>query len=231
MFHAVVAVVGAIHQIDLSRYVGNTAVDIAFYKHGAGKGRHMGILTLRGFVHRRCYGIGGSFPAPMHRQRGANRWRQRDSRLCGFELERSASGCDWLQALLWHRQPAGQYRQRHGHGHHHHLRPASTWPFATTHYWQVVPYNAIGSASDCPVWSFSTLDCASNPTPANGASGVLTDAGLRWNAASSSAPRAVAGYKLYLGTYNAHQFATARTWAMSRADPTRRSGRGQTTYY
>ena len=27
---------------------------------------------------------------------------------------------------------------------------------STTYYWQVIPYNAIGSATNCPVWSFTT---------------------------------------------------------------------------
>ncbi|MDD4231763.1 MAG: choice-of-anchor D domain-containing protein [Candidatus Cloacimonetes bacterium] len=31
-------------------------------------------------------------------------------------------------------------------------------PFSTTHYWQIVPYNQHGDASDCPVWSFTTMD-------------------------------------------------------------------------
>ena len=28
--------------------------------------------------------------------------------------------------------------------------------YGTTYYWQVVPYNSIGSAANCPIWSFST---------------------------------------------------------------------------
>lgn len=28
--------------------------------------------------------------------------------------------------------------------------------FLTTYYWQIVPYNSIGSAVDCPIWSFTT---------------------------------------------------------------------------
>ncbi|MDD4157476.1 MAG: choice-of-anchor D domain-containing protein, partial [Candidatus Cloacimonetes bacterium] len=30
--------------------------------------------------------------------------------------------------------------------------------YSTTYYWQVVPYNAEGDASNCPVWSFTTMD-------------------------------------------------------------------------
>lgn len=29
--------------------------------------------------------------------------------------------------------------------------------YSTTHYWQVVPYNAYGSAAGCPIWSFTTI--------------------------------------------------------------------------
>ena len=28
--------------------------------------------------------------------------------------------------------------------------------YGTTYYWKVVPYNSVGDATDCPVWSFST---------------------------------------------------------------------------
>jgi len=34
--------------------------------------------------------------------------------------------------------------------------PAGDMTPATTYYWQVIPYNAIGSATNCPVWSFTT---------------------------------------------------------------------------
>ena len=30
-------------------------------------------------------------------------------------------------------------------------------PFSTEYFWQVVPYNANGSATDCPIWSFTTM--------------------------------------------------------------------------
>lgn len=33
--------------------------------------------------------------------------------------------------------------------------PNSMLSYATTYYWQVIPYNAMGDASDCPVWSFT----------------------------------------------------------------------------
>ena len=35
---------------------------------------------------------------------------------------------------------------------------ASDLDYETIYYWQVVPYNVIGDATDCPVWSFTTMD-------------------------------------------------------------------------
>lgn len=34
---------------------------------------------------------------------------------------------------------------------------ANALAYSTTYYWQVVPYNATGDATNCPVWSFTTL--------------------------------------------------------------------------
>ncbi len=40
------------------------------------------------------------------------------------------------------------------------LQQDSTWTaslaYSTTYYWQVVPYNSLGDAVDCPIWSFTT---------------------------------------------------------------------------
>lgn len=36
--------------------------------------------------------------------------------------------------------------------------PDVTFNFATNYKWKVVPYNAYGDASDCPVWSFTTMN-------------------------------------------------------------------------
>lgn len=30
-------------------------------------------------------------------------------------------------------------------------------PFDTVHYWQVVPYNSVGDATGCPIWSFTSM--------------------------------------------------------------------------
>ncbi|MDD2424173.1 MAG: choice-of-anchor D domain-containing protein [Candidatus Cloacimonetes bacterium] len=35
---------------------------------------------------------------------------------------------------------------------------ATDLDYETIYYWQVVPYNVIGDATDCPVWSFTTMD-------------------------------------------------------------------------
>ena len=39
--------------------------------------------------------------------------------------------------------------------------PVTDMNYSTTYYWTIVPYNALGDATDCPVWSFTTMD---NPT-------------------------------------------------------------------
>ena len=35
--------------------------------------------------------------------------------------------------------------------------PPQDFDLNTTYYWKVTPYNAIGDAINCPVWSFTTL--------------------------------------------------------------------------
>ncbi|ALO16844.1 hypothetical protein L21SP5_03230 [Salinivirga cyanobacteriivorans] len=41
--------------------------------------------------------------------------------------------------------------------------PASVLDYETTYYWQIIPTNSLGDASNCPIWSFTT---ESNPTQA-----------------------------------------------------------------
>lgn len=36
--------------------------------------------------------------------------------------------------------------------------PVEDLPYSTTIYWQVIPYNGNGQATNCPVWSFTTMD-------------------------------------------------------------------------
>jgi len=72
----------------------------------------------------------------------------------------------------------------------------------TTYYWQIVPYNSIGNAVNCPVWTFSTY----NPNPVlfypNG--GELWHSGttrtIRWN---NNAPPQV---KLWISYNNGTQW-------------------------
>jgi len=59
----------------------------------------------------------------------------------------------------------------------------------TTYYWKIVPYNAVGSALNCPIWSFTTYDNALTLSYPNG--GEIWVAGttrtIRWN--SNSTPQ------------------------------------------
>ncbi len=78
-----------------------------------------------------------------------------------------------------------------------------TLSYSTGYYWKVVPYNSVGEATGCAVWSFTTEDmppppsCTSPVSPANGATNVLIDADLSWNSVGDAD-----GYYLYLGTDN-----------------------------
>ncbi len=70
-----------------------------------------------------------------------------------------------------------------------------------THYWQVIPYNANGNATECPVWSFTTY--ANTPeeivltTPENLATGISEYTTFQWNADSWAS-----GYYLYVSLDN-----------------------------
>ncbi|MEI6489590.1 MAG: CUB domain-containing protein [Bacteroidota bacterium] len=73
----------------------------------------------------------------------------------------------------------------------------------TTYYWKIVPTNAIGDASGCSIWSFTTGSnvpaCATTTTPANAATGIcFSTVTLNWTAPSGCAT--ATGYKLYFGT-------------------------------
>lgn len=77
----------------------------------------------------------------------------------------------------------------------------------TTYYWQVVPYNAVGSASreDCEIRSFTTTHPYPLPatllTPANKKAHLQPDAvTLTWQANAEG--EAATGYKVYLDTNN-----------------------------
>jgi len=42
-----------------------------------------------------------------------------------------------------------------------------TLNYSSTYYWKIVPYNGQGNASDCPVWSFTTMADPTLPLPYN----------------------------------------------------------------
>ncbi|MBN2829322.1 MAG: choice-of-anchor D domain-containing protein, partial [Candidatus Cloacimonetes bacterium] len=68
--------------------------------------------------------------------------------------------------------------------------------------WMITPYNAIGQATNCPVWSFTTFNDIPNPAtvvyPVNGALNMNPVLDLEW-ASGGNFPD---GYRLYLGTNN-----------------------------
>ncbi|PKN78661.1 MAG: hypothetical protein CVU48_07640, partial [Candidatus Cloacimonetes bacterium HGW-Cloacimonetes-1] len=43
--------------------------------------------------------------------------------------------------------------------------PVANLQYSTTYYWKVTPYNAIGDAANCPVWSFTTEPDPTQPVP------------------------------------------------------------------
>ncbi len=72
----------------------------------------------------------------------------------------------------------------------------------TTYYWQVVPYNAIGNATNAPVWSFTTFNDLPLATtvvaPADAAIHQSITPVLEWDAAANFPD----GYRVSLGTDN-----------------------------
>ncbi len=69
-----------------------------------------------------------------------------------------------------------------------------------TYYWMVTPYNSIGQATNCPVWSFTTFNDIPNPAnvvyPADGALNSYVTMTLEWQDGGNYPD----GYRLYLGT-------------------------------
>jgi hypothetical protein len=72
----------------------------------------------------------------------------------------------------------------------------------SVYYWQIVPYNAIGNAVNCPVWSFTTFNAVPNTatlvSPANASLNQSLAPILEW-ADGGNYPD---GYRVYLGTDN-----------------------------
>lgn len=75
--------------------------------------------------------------------------------------------------------------------------PTGDLTINTTYYWQVIPYNAYGTATACPVWSFTTLNGQATLTsPLNLATNVTV---ANTTLTFDSVPGAT-GYYLNLGT-------------------------------
>jgi hypothetical protein len=70
---------------------------------------------------------------------------------------------------------------------------------STIYQWMIVPKNVVGSAINCPTWSFTTIVplplAAINPTPADLATGVALTAALSWDVVSGAD-----SYDVYFGT-------------------------------
>lgn len=96
----------------------------------------------------------------------------------------------------------------------------------TVYYWQIVPRNVCATGPSSTIWSFRTV-CplptpAGTPNPSDGATGVLTTAGLTWSAVMGAS-----SYDVYLGTSANPGFA-ANTAGTSYLPP---SLAPSTTYY
>jgi len=79
----------------------------------------------------------------------------------------------------------------------------------TTYYWRIDEKNASGTTTGV-VWSFTTIVAApgqaSNPSPANGATGVSTTADLSWTAGSGAT-----SHDVYFGTASSPPFVVNQT--------------------
>jgi hypothetical protein len=77
----------------------------------------------------------------------------------------------------------------------------------TVYYWQIVPFNASGSASGCPVWNFTTAggapSCAINPSPPDGTTSVSTSPTLSWPSVSGAT-----SYDVYFGAGSSPPYVT-----------------------
>ncbi len=75
----------------------------------------------------------------------------------------------------------------------------SAFNAGTTYYWKIIPYSIAGDCTSATVWSFSTQPAvtaiATNPSPANGAVSVLTNASLSWDAVANAT-----SYDIYYGS-------------------------------
>ncbi len=95
----------------------------------------------------------------------------------------------------------------------------------TTYYWRIDEVNAGGTTTG-DVWSFTTIVAApgkaTNPTPANGATGVSTSSTLSWTAGSGAT-----SHKVHFGTVNPPPYLTTQATTTYNPGSLERS----TTYY
>jgi hypothetical protein len=92
--------------------------------------------------------------------------------------------------------------------------PPGELAYGQTHYWQIVPYNAIGNAAACPVWSFSTVSAITGYPyhygfeetfyPPEGWSSIIDQgaSGFQQMEGSPSSPSAGPHTDSWLGYYN-----------------------------
>jgi hypothetical protein len=77
--------------------------------------------------------------------------------------------------------------------------PLAGLSYLTTYYWKIVAKNTCGSSTQGTVWYFTTgcpaVGIPSNPSPANGATGVPTNPTLTWSGVSNAD-----SYDVYFGT-------------------------------
>lgn len=75
-----------------------------------------------------------------------------------------------------------------------------TMDYSTDHYWKIVPYNSVGSATSCATWTFTTETlitppgCTNPVDPVDGATDVLVTTDITWDAVPDAD-----GYKIYIG--------------------------------
>ena len=79
--------------------------------------------------------------------------------------------------------------------------PVNSFPFNTTIYVKIVPYNVIGDATGCANQSFTTEaniapSCTMLTFPLNGATGISVDPIITWAHSSGNQ----SGYKISIGT-------------------------------
>lgn len=80
--------------------------------------------------------------------------------------------------------------------------PSPDLTLNTTYYWKIIPFNLIGEASDCPVWSFTTYNQPPTTPPILAPMQNTTQVSLTPLFAWISSNGYPSGYRIYLGTNN-----------------------------